>query len=188
MIDRWLEEATPREAEVPVCLDGKLVSRLKSAKARLVTGAIQMLGDEEQLGLKAEIEQLEAEVRENTRVFVFKSLGWGQQRDLIAKHPPQADQAEAFERVVELNLLPRDAIDFSQLETNRATLVPAMLAATCVKPGMTPAQALELIEVCPTGVMSRIWDAVVDLNNAGRDDPFVLGFVASEPVLATVKK
>lgn len=188
-LGEWLEEATPRRARVPVCFDGDLVSRLEEAKARSVkTELTPMLGDDQKIAASAEVEELTEAVKTKTRVFVIESLGWGQQREIIAQHPPQADQAEAFERLIELTILPRRAVDFSQLNTDEVTFAPAMLAAACAEPKMTVEEALELVRILPTGDMTRVWDAVLKLNNAGLDFPFVVGFIDSETPLASAKK
>lgn len=186
-IDQWLEEATPRRVEVPVCFDGILLSRLEQAKARLVDlGSTGMLGDEQQLGLKVEIEQLEAEVREKTRLFVFEGIGWGRWRDLVSKHPPQTDQTEVFQRAIELALLPASLRD---LDVNEQTFVPAALVMTCVEPGIADtAEALRLLESIPTGVVDRIWAGVMKVNHGGQNDPFVKGSIGFVEALATTKK
>jgi hypothetical protein len=183
----WLDEATPRQARVPVCFDGELLSRLEEAKARSVEASLQpMLGDEKKMEARAEVEELEAEVKAKTRVFVFSSIGWGRWRDLVSKHPPRPEAADIFEQAVEMKLLPRG---FSELETDETTFVPAVLVATCVEPGIaSTGEAMKLLESVPTGIVSRIWDGILKVNHGGMQDPFVEGFIDSAEALASEKK
>lgn len=186
MLDRWLEEATPDRREVQVCFDRALLSRLDQAKARHIEIATnKMLGDEEKVALRAEIEQLQAEVKDKTRTFVFEGIGWGQWRKLVAAHPPSPDQAEVFQRAIALSLLPRG---FGEIEVDETTFVPAAMAASCKEPGLTPEQALTMIEKLPTGVIDRLWEAVLRVNHAGKDDPFVLTPIGFVEALVSAKK
>lgn len=184
-LGEWMAEATPRRAKVPVCFDGDLTSRWEEAKARALKNAT-MLGDTELMEARAELENLEEEMKVKTRVFVFTSIGWGRWRDLVAKHPPKDGDVEVWEKAIELKLIPRG---FEELETDETTFIPAVLVATCVEPGIaSTGEAMKLLEVLHTTMVSNIWNGVLQANHGGMSDPFVAGFIDSETPLASVKK
>lgn len=183
-IDSWLGEATPRQATERVCLDGKLLSQLETAKARLMK--VTMLGDEEQLTLRAEVERLEAEVRDKTHDVVFESIGWGPWRALVSKHPPSPDMVESFQKAINYAYLP-EAIQ--AIDVHMETFVPAALAATCAEPGMTLQQAEAIVSIETGGLVGRLFGAVLDVNVVkGSKDPFVEGFIASVTPRVTERK
>ena len=183
----WMEDATPRRARVPVCFDGDLLSRLEEAKARaLKSDLMPMLGDEEKMAARAEVDELEEQVKAKTKVFIFESIGWGRWRELVAKHPPNPEAAAVFEKALEMKVLPRG---FEALETDETTFVPAVLVATCVEPGIaSTGEAMKLLESVPTGIVTRIWDGILKVNHGGMQDPFVEGFIDSERLLASERK
>lgn len=176
-LSEWISEATPRRATVAVCFDGNLTSRWEEAKERASRKAT-MLGDAELMAARAELEELEAEMRDKTRTFVFESIGWGRWRDLVAKHPPKEGDAEIWERAIEMKMLPRG---FEDLETDETTFIPAVLVATCTEPGIaSTGEAVRLLEVLHTTMVANIWAGVLRANHGGMSDPFVAGFAGSE--------
>lgn len=181
MIDRWLEEATPDRETVGVCFDRALLARLREAQDELAEArkaADGVLGSDEVTRLRAEVDALEAEVRDKTRTFTFESIGWGRWRSLLADHPPESDQDGVFRRAVDLSLLP---LSLRDLSFNETTFIPAAIAASCSEPSdLTPKAAMQMIETLPTGVIGRIWSAVLKVNHEGQDDPFARGTVASD--------
>jgi hypothetical protein len=184
-LGEWLDEATPRRVKVPVCFDGDLTSRWEEAKERAAR-TTTMLGDTELMEARAEFEQFEEEMKAKTRVFVFESIGWGRWRDLVAKHPPKGGDADIWEQAIRLRLLPTG---FDQLEADETTWVPAVLVATCVEPGIpSTGEALRLIRTLHTTAVANIWQGVLKANLGGMSDPFVAGFVDSEPPLSSSKK
>ena len=191
-VDEWLEEATPDVREVGVCLDRTLVSRLAIAESRLAElekerKGRRMLGPEgeEETALLAEADQLKEAVKAKTRVLRFEGIGYGAWRDLIAKHPPDADQDEVFEKAVRRAYLPAA---IRALQFNSESFVPAATAATC--PELNIHQVKTLLRKAPTGVVDRIWAAVLEVNHGGAADPFAYGVSdrASERAPATAKR
>lgn len=188
----WLAEATPDRREVGVCLDRALLSRLQVAEARL--GEVQkapkppegkrMLAEgrerlENEASLQAEVDQLRAEVKAKTRTLVFEGIGWGAWRDLMAKHPPDPEQAEVFEKAVRLAYVP---FSLRALAFNAQTFWPAAISASC--PELTEDQAATLLELVPAGVFDRIQAAVLAVNGGGAADPFALGVSERAPATA----
>ena len=170
----WLEESTPDRREVTVCFDRRLVSALIRAQEDLkfAQGAGDgMLEKAPELGaLEDDVAELSAQVRARSRTLAFEGIGWGRWRDLIAKNPPDVDQAATFARATQLGYMPH-AVE--NLVYNAATFIPAAIAASCADPGMTVDEATRLLDTLPPGIVERIWTAVLDANLAGASDPFV---------------
>ena len=180
-----MQEATPDRREVRICLDRRLVSRqiqLRKTIARRAEEQGKTLGhsvDERQ-----ELAEVEALIEAKTRTLVFEGLGWGRWRDLMAKHPPAKDQAETFERAIKLAFMPENV---GSMAFNAETFVPAAVAASAVEPPVSVEEVVELLHRGPPGVIDRIWAAVLEVNLAGSDDPFV-GEVASDGARPSAKK
>ena len=178
-LNEWISEATPRRAKVPVCFDGDLTSRWEEAKEKAARQAT-MLGDEELMAARAELEILEEEMKAKTRVFVFESIGWGRWRDLVAKHPPKEGDADIWERAIEMRMLPTG---FDRLESDETTFIPAVLVATCVEPGIaSTGEAVKLLEIQHSAMVANIWSGVLRANHGGMSDPFVAGLVSEAPL------
>lgn len=189
-IDQWLAEATPERREVQVCFDRTLLSRLDAAQKRLdlVMGGQpeKTLGvTEEETTVRADLAEVSEEVRSKTRTLVFEGLGWGAWRELLSKHPPSKDQADVFRRAVELAFMPHSIVNIG---FNAETFVPAAMSASCTEPGITLKQAETMLRKAPPGVLERLWTAVMEVNTAGGDDPFVSPNGASAAAPASAKK
>lgn len=185
--DQWLDEATPDEREVVVCFDRALLSRLDKARRELEElkaegqGALGNAHPDKQ----AEVDQIEAAVAAKQRPLVFTGLGWGAWRDLLAKHPPKAEQGEVFAQAVKLLFMPHSIVN---LGYHAETFVPAAISASCSSPGITVPQAQTMLRKAPPGVLDRIWNAVLEVNLGGNDDPFVRSPNGSEPQTAIAKR
>jgi hypothetical protein len=119
---------------------------------------------------EARVKELAEQVRGKSRTFVFEGVGWGRWRDLLAKYPQAPDQSEAFARAVQLGFMPH-AVE--NVGYDAETFIPAAIAASCVEPGVTVEEATAFLEKMPAGVIDRLWGAVLEVNLAGSDDPFV---------------
>jgi hypothetical protein len=171
-IENWLEETTPERREISICFDRRLLSELVAARRELeAVEDPKMLGKTpEHESLELRVLELEDAVRSKQRVLVFEGLGWGRWRDLLAKHPPEADQADVFARAVQLGFMPH-AVE--NIGYNAETFVPDAISASCVEPAITIHEATTLLRKSPPGVLERIWTAVLEVNLAGGSDPFV---------------
>lgn len=171
-IESWLEEATPDRREISVCFDRRLLSDLIAARRELeAVEDPKMLGKTpERESLELRVLELEDAVRSKQRLLVFEGIGWGSWRDLISKHPPEAEQASVFAQAVQLGFMPH-AVE--NVGYNAETLVPAAISASCVEPGISVHEATTLLRKAPPGVIERIWSAVLEVNVAGGADPFV---------------
>src|SRR5690606_6144443 len=88
---------------------------------------------------------------------VFRCIPWRQWRELVDQHPPsEQDTKEAP------HLRP---------EFNADTFWPAAMAASCVSPGMTVAEAEQLREVLPRDKWWEIVGVVSKVNVGGTDVP-----------------
>lgn len=168
-LSSWLAEATPDRREVAVCLDRRLVSKLVALQ-KAVESKKTTIGDSAEE--RRELAEVEAKVAEKTHVLVFEGLGWGPWRELLAQYPPQKDQIETFQRAVRLAFMPHA---LENLGFDAETFVPAAIAASSVDPKISVDEAADLLAKAPPGVIDRIWSAVLEVNLAGADDPFVPG-------------
>jgi hypothetical protein len=175
MIKDWLEESTPERREVQVCFDRALLSRLEAARKQLDAISLgqveKMLGGSDEDEAKAHVSDIEEQIRAKTRTLVFEGLGWGKWRALLSEHPPTDDQADVFKRAVDLGYLPHSIINIG---FNAETFVPAAISASCTSPGISMHEAETLLRKAPPGVLERVWTAVLEVNTAGGDDPFVV--------------
>ena len=177
-ITQWLDEATPDRCEVQVCFDRRLLSELAAAKDALKAARDAgegMLGGAH-AEAEARVKELAEQVRGKSRTFVFEGVGWGRWRDLLAKYPQAPDQSEAFARAVQLGFMPH-AVE--NVGYDAETFIPAAIAASCVEPGVTVEEATAFLEKMPAGVIDRLWGAVLEVNLAGSDDPFVEAALAA---------
>lgn len=179
----WMEEATPDRREVRICLDRRLVSRQIELR-KLIERRDQdkVLG--QSVKERQELAEVDKQVESKTRAIVVEGLGWGRWRALMAKHPPAKDQAETFARAVRLAFMPETV---GSMTFNAETFVPAAIAASAVEPQITAEEVTELLDKAPPGIIDRIWVAVLEVNLAGSDDPFV-GAVAFGRVRPSAKK
>lgn len=177
-VDRWLEQATPDRRVVNVCLDRALVSRLLVARKELAdlevetvgVAGTKMLGNDRASELTATIAELEGAYQAASKAMVFEGLGWGPWRELVSEHPPAREQADVFAQAVAFGFMPHS---IENIGWNAETFVPAAIAASCVDPDLSVAQAATILRKAPPGVLDRIWTAVLEVNWAGADDPFV---------------
>lgn len=188
----WLNESTPDRREVTVCFDRRLLSAFSALQERIAANQAASADEPQMLGGsddpdEIELEQLRAEVAEKSHVLVFEGIGWQAWRDLLAAHPPKKDQHEIFAKAVQLAFMPHSLLN---LGFHAETFVPAAIAASCVDPGITAEEAAEMLRNSPPGVIERIWTAVLGVNLAGDDDPFVLASPTASSVvpLASARK
>lgn len=163
--DSWLEAATSYEQTVDVCLDGKLVADLEQAESQLREASQGML--EPPADLEQRVQDLAKRVQVKTRSFTFRSIGRRAWRKLHSEHPPtESDRSQGA--------------DF-----NTETFPVAAMVASCVEPGLTPAQAEKLTAILPEGEFDRLWGAVLLANLVGADAKKA---VATAATLASAKK
>ena len=154
-ISELLEQASPREVTVRVCLAGDAAGELEALEQKL-----GQLGEWQptSLGqtnpayeLQERIDAARQRVREASVEFRFRALGHRAYSNLLAAHP-------APEGVEE----PYDA----------GTFLPAVLAACCVEPSLTPAQVDRLLDVVNDGTARTLFASALAVNEEPSPIPF----------------
>ena len=154
-ISELLERASPREVTVRVCLAGDAAGELEALQQELGE-----LGEWEptSLGqvnpayeLQERLEAARQRVREASVEFRFQALGHRAYSNLLAAHPAPEGSKE-----------PYDA----------GTFLPAVLAACCVEPSLTPAQVDRLLDVVNDGTARALFAAALAVNEEPSPIPF----------------
>lgn len=150
---------------VPLVLRGDLVAEWQDLERRFKQA--HQAGDEDTLASKnsaeaiklaRQMEDLEEQMRAATRVFRLQGLPGSKWRALLKAHPPRED----------------DQAD-QQVEFNRDTFGVAALAACCVMPTMTVAQAEKLIdETLTDGQWNTLFAHIWGMHTTAVDVPFSL--------------
>lgn len=129
--------ARPAERTVELCLRGDLVAQLEDLERQAeLAQAGSGNASKEDTGtadLVAQIETLQAEMRESTEVFRLKALSPRKYRLLRDQHPPRRDETGELDTV--------DAVR----GFNRDTLPPELVRACTTRPELTERQWHELL-------------------------------------------
>lgn len=102
----------------------------------------------------AQIRDLEAEIERSKASFTFRALGKRAWADLLAKHPPTAEQKQ-----------------HGRAEFNADTFPAAAVAACAVDPVITPEAATRLEAALNSSQFDVLWGAVLDVNVGGLSSP-----------------
>lgn len=173
-IDEILDQATPPEKTVPICLAGHMqaefeelerdlaIARDKPAEGTLAGGANPLATQ-----IAQQIVELRERMREHTKVFRFRGLSRRAFSDLIAKYPPsKEDEAEGKD------------VDWE-------TFGVALIAACAVDPAMTEEKAGKLVDVLTSAQYDSLFAAAFSVNKRDVDVPFSY---AASAVLQSSKK
>ncbi|MFJ4916055.1 hypothetical protein [Streptomyces sp. NPDC088726] len=156
-IKALLAKAKPRERAVKIMLDGALAGEIERLEGELLTVsedwqpsdlAEQHPGRE----IAAQIAALRETARESEAEFRFRYIGDEAYSSLLAEHP-STDNNQAF-----------DSESFPR----------ALIAASCVDPVMTEADARDLFKVINQGQIQTLFDAAWDVHNSASLVPFSL--------------
>lgn len=146
-IDDVIAKATPVERVVPVCVAGKLAGEYEQLKAELenLPGGGR-LGGGRNKEILDRLRELEAEMKDATFPFRFRSVSPKAWSDLIAAHPDKAGK-----RVFDLDTFPVAAI-----------------AACCVEPaGMDNPEKVEaLMASLSTAQQGELFDGAWEVNTS----------------------
>lgn len=142
-IEDILAAARPREVEVRLCLAGDL-----AADADRIAAELDALGSrfapsslaetDPRTALESELAEVHTLMRENEATFRFRALGRQAYSDLLAQHPGRPGTDEAW---------------------NAETMPPALIAASCIEPEVSPEQFAALDEVLNQRQRSELWSA-----------------------------
>ncbi|MFL4947480.1 hypothetical protein ACJ6WE_08920 [Streptomyces sp. MMS24-I31] len=154
-ISELLASASPRETTVRVCLAGDAGAELESLQQELgELGEWQptSLGQANPaFELQERVEAARQRVREASVEFRFRALGHRAYSNLLAAHPAPEGSKE-----------PYDA----------GTFLPAVLAACCVEPSLTPAQVDRLLDVVNDGTARVLFATALAVNEEPSPVPF----------------
>lgn len=163
-IDDVFADAKLPRREVPLCLRGDLVAAWQSAERRFKQAqdtasddALASATSTEAIDLARQMEDLQQQMRDATRIFQLQALPRGEWRALLKAHPPREDSPED-----------------QQVEFNRDTFGVAALAACCVVPKMTPEQAEKLVGVLTDGQWNELFSHIWTMNAGRVEVPFSL--------------
>ncbi|MFJ4932305.1 hypothetical protein ACIP8U_00340 [Streptomyces pseudovenezuelae] len=155
-IEDILQQATPRERTVKVCIRGDLAGEAE----RLTDELAKVSEDWEPSDLAethpgraiaAELKSVREQIKSAEVAFTLRYVGDKAYSDLLAAHPGDNDN-ELF------------SSDFPK----------ALLAASCVDPVMTEEQVGALFEKLNQGEIKRLFDAAWDVHNSSEIVPFSL--------------
>jgi len=139
---------SPREQSVRVCVSGEAVAGLERAQ-ELARSARR--SKKNVAAADAAVAEARAAVEAATFTFTFRAIGARERSDLIAAHPSQAE-GEAW---------------------NADTLPPALVAACCADPVMSPEQAADLMNALSEGDRAALFGAAWSVNYDRSPVPFL---------------
>ncbi|MFJ8474199.1 hypothetical protein [Kitasatospora sp. NPDC094011] len=154
-ISDLIAAAVPREQAVPVCLDGAGAARLAELEdeaAALDGWQPASLGEvDPRAGLRPLIEQARTALAGATVEFRFRALGHREFSALMAAHPPASGRPELL---------------------YDETFLPALLAACCVSPTLSPGQVDQLLDRANHGTVQELFAAALAVNEEPSPLPF----------------
>lgn len=178
-VDEFLADYRPVTKAVRICARGDLLAELERLESELAAArerdqASDSLAEGgEAIAVAHKIAELQGEVRAHEREFVVQSIGDRAWSDLVAEHPPKKERNKS--KPDRSREMPWDPEAF----------IPAALAASCVTPKLSIAQANKLIDRLSGGQLRKLIDAVILVNGGSDDIPkSAAGFVlqrSSEP-------
>ncbi|MCW2899699.1 MAG: hypothetical protein JWO67_1964 [Streptosporangiaceae bacterium] len=156
-VTELLEQASPREITVPVCLAGDASGDLEVLESEL-----QQMGEwtptsfgeaNPAAEVQERIDAARERVREATVPFKFRALGHRAYSTLLAGHPaPEGSREEPYDP---------------------GTFLPALLAVCCLEPTLTPAQVERLLDVVNDGTARTLFSAALAVNEEPSPIPFL---------------
>ncbi len=155
LVDDLIATAQPRTDKVRICARGDLVAAHAEAVAALqsVMGGDDSLEGADTTDAAAAVVAVEEEMEAATVTFTVASVSRHRWANLLAKHPPSAQDRRAGHD--------HDPEQF-----------PVAAVAECVTdPDLSPLQAKQLADVLPPGEWNKLWIAALTLNITGTPNP-----------------
>lgn len=168
--DRMLEDGSPPETGVPICMNGKLRRQYEEVKARVEAHETSGDADEADTRLggvpsgpavdedRALLDDLRAQMREWTQVFTVRAMDEQDFRRLVEQHPPRTKDGK------------NDPRDYDGV--NSETYYPALVKASIAEPEMTDERWAKLVKKLTPGQRAKLSDAAVLVNGREEDIPF----------------
>lgn len=166
-VDALLDEATPRERTIPICLRGDLVAKWEDLTAQFDdSSAGDGLGESEKTaGLRAQIADVEAQMKTKTMLLRLRALP-----------KPQADKIIVDNVAREGNKMDQ------QIGYNSEAVEAATIRACVVEPELTAGRWAKLAAVLNPAQWRSIMQACDALNYTSVDLPFLSAASESLPV------
>lgn len=163
----------PTEIRVSICDDGDARSALLEARNALYDAEHPRDGDpdlEVVEGARQDLEAAEAAAREVSVLYVFRSIGRKAWRALIDEHPPTEDEIADADAEYQRRKAAGEDIEASAVrpDWNGDTFPQAALSACCIEPGLTEAEADELLDQVSDLEASQLLGAAVVANMTSR--------------------
>jgi hypothetical protein len=138
---------TPRETTVRVCVSGEAAAGLERA---IEVARSARRGKEDTTDADATVDAARETVAASTFGFTFRAISAKDRSDLVAAHP-SPDKGQAWDM---------------------DTLPPALVAASCTDPVMSPEQAAELMNGLSEGDRAELFNAAWSVNYDRLPVPF----------------
>lgn len=141
------QRKTPVTFSQPICLDSGLADSRDAARARVqqleqMANLAQVLGEENAVlgkqlaAARKAAERAEQAAAPATALFVFQAIGRPRFEALIREHPPTQQQADRHAELLKANGRPWEMLGY-----NPDTFPPALIAAACRAPKLSPSEA-----------------------------------------------
>lgn len=154
-----LDGATRQQRTVSICFDGQAIGDLEELVAqRDLLPKSTKLRDKARTDLEARIDEARARAEAGERPMVIQTIGAYPWTDLTVKYPPE-DDGRGFDVGQMTKTAPRGVIVVGR------AFVPAVISACLVEPTATLEEAERFVNEMAAGTVSRLWEAIVELNN-----------------------
>lgn len=149
---------------VSIPLDGDAVEAFDQATSNLERA--RLLGESDSLEALQELVDRAKEAVEDTSVrMVFQSIGRKAYDALLMAHPPTEEQVAEFQ---DENRQKDGSPGKGKPPYNIETFAPALIAASCVDPELTPEQVEELWDEWNSTELAELWMAALAVNTQRR--------------------
>jgi hypothetical protein len=180
-MDGWLDEATPDEARIRICLNRRLyrelrdelkaataeLERYQSSRKEATTLDAAVSDDTIRAAARRAMDANKALEEAEDRELVFRCVPRRRRKQIEAEHPPTEAQRKS-------------APPNSMLRWDQDTFWPAMVAESCVSPGMSVEQAERLRETLPDDKWDELTATVYEVNYGGTDVPKSVRSIAAQ--------
>lgn len=167
-------EATTERVPVDVCFDRDLLAQYHTAVEELADAKRtepKMLNDPEQVReLAQRVVDLNTQLREKTRRLWFAKISRTRWRELKDAHPASKEKQDKLRAQLK-ELREVDSKAYTDVTVDWDAFSVAATAEAAVDPTMSLDDAIWLHEFLPDGEWTRVWEAVLQVNEQGTQIP-----------------
>jgi hypothetical protein len=156
----------PKRRRVRLLLDGVLSSELERTRREVALSST--LDKSDQNDLDARLTELTSQADEASKEFEFQAISRAELERLKSEFPPSEDQWDRYKTQVRANPL-LSAPDFDP-----EALAPVLMAACCVDPVMTRAEAEQVWDSLSDGEAAVLFEAAWSVNQEATTRPLAL--------------